>query len=475
MPFHNSNQFSKAWVYALEKDFHSADGTPAQYAPGQPQFWGEEQASIALPSTPGPACLNADQSLLAVAIGHDIHIYELSNLSLSQVLKGHVSRVDAIAFHPMEAKMLVSCAMNRMGGSVKAEPTIIFWDLEEQRRKALLSEKMLQDLGNRATAGVVSGLQDSTSESSWAMNEEEKGELSREVGKAIAVLNIKSRVRDNTQIHGRLRASFGSQIFNSTGTSLAFLPGDRLRSNGDGKHDICIWDTVKKEVRLTLVAHSGAVMWVGFSPDDKLIGSVSYDKSFRIWSHETGELVHTFYSENSNWTGGFSKDSRFFAGIAGKGRFYVWDVVHGLEVATHEFDSQGRCRSLDWSPDGKQLAVGGWGGRLIVFDLKRQVVVQESVMSGEMLPEGDRRRMAIYLEVISVRYLPGGGRRIAYMTSGDNGLEVYDFVGNRKWRFAPRQGENDGGWGTFLVLEKRGLIACIDEKTIRFVEVPMGE
>lgn len=474
MPCYTSDRFRKDWIYAVDKDFQSANGTPASWATGQPTYWGEEHASIPLPSPPAEACLSADSSLLAVALEHDIHIYTTSDLSLFQVLKGHVSRVDAMSFHPKDPRTLVSCAMNHMGGSVKAEPTIIFWNLDEQRRRALLTEDTVQELGKRAVEGVVRGLQDS--ESSWTMNEEEIESLRHNFEIAVTTLNIKSQVRDNTQIYGRLIKNFGSQTFNSSGTSMAYLPGRRPSSNGDDKWDICIRDTVKKEVRLTLEGHRDAIMWVGFSPDDKLIASVSWDKTFRIWSHETGYLLHTFNSSGQNWTGGFSKDSRFFAGTSGEGRFWIWDMVHGLEVATHEFGGQGRwCRTLDWSPDGKQLVIGGRGlGRLIVFDLKSQAEVQERMLSTVKCPEEAQRMAGLSLEVTSVQYLPDK-HKIAFKTTGDNGVEVYDLAKNKKWRFAPKHGENKGYSSEFFVIEQMGLIASVDAEAIRFWKVPISE
>ena len=90
MSSYSSNEFRRDWIYAIDKDFHAHDGTtPATWAAGQPAEWGHEHAKISLPSEPGAASLNADASLLAIALEHDIHLYSISDLSLYQVLKGH--------------------------------------------------------------------------------------------------------------------------------------------------------------------------------------------------------------------------------------------------------------------------------------------------------------------------------------------------------------------------------------------------
>lgn len=475
MPSYSSDKFYKDWVYAIDKDFQSPDGTPAQYAPGQPKYWGEEYASIPLPTAPSSSSLNADHSLIAVALENDIQIYATDgDMSLQQMLKGHTSKVDTVRFHPKDPEALVSCAMNSTGGSVAAEPAIIFWNLDKQRQRRLLSKAAVAQLGRRAASFVACDIEglDTTP---WVLDEGEEESIGQDIGKAITALNVKSQLRDNVKIHGRLSSSLGSQTFNLTGSSIAFLPGNRPRSNGDEQWDICIWNTIEKETRFTLIAHRDAIMWIGFSPDDTLIASVSWDKTFRIWSHETGSLLHTFHSNSQNWTGGFSADSRFFAGTSGEGRFWVWDLVHGIEVLTHKFGSCGRwCRTLDWSPNMKQIVIGGRNvGKVIVFDIKRQEIVQKRLLSTRECPPDVQRIAEGFLEAKNARYLPGSeGAKIVYRTSGDNGVEVYDVKENRKWRSAPAQGENKG-WGLgILVLEERGLIASVDGDAIRFWEVP---
>ena len=75
-----------------------------------------------------------------------------------------------------------------------------------------------------------------------------------------------------------------------------------------------------------------------------------------------------------------------------------------------------------------------------------------------------------------VKYLDRG-RMVALKARGsDDGLEVLDFVGCRKWRFAPPQGL-DRGWavgGNFVVVEGMGMIASVDADAVRFWKVPFG-
>ncbi|KAM0798475.1 hypothetical protein BDR22DRAFT_859123 [Usnea florida] len=467
--------FQRDWVYAIDKDFHSSNGTTsATWAAGAPSEWGCEHAKIPFRSEPGAASLNADASLLAIALENDIHLYSTSNLKLYQLLQGHISRVDGLHFHPKDARTLISCAMNERAGSTKTAPEIIFWHTGGERDDTLLRRDIIHALSQRAVGTIAQGL-GLNLPSSWQMDVEDRNVLTKSIEDVITSLNTKSELRPKTRISGRLTNHFGANVFNSTGSSMAFLPGPRPPSNGDNKWDICIYDLLTNGVRLTLSGHRDAIMLVGFSPNDKLIASVSWDRTFRIWDHDTGNLLHTFQSDGQNWTGAFSPDSRFFAGTSGQGRLWVWDVVHGLEVATHELPLGSWHRCLDWSPQGKRLVVGGRLGSVVVFDVKSQSVVQERILSMKKSPRKLQNIGSSFLEIGNVRYLDEG-RKIAFKCTCDDGLEVYDFLENRKWRFAPTEGLDRGRSSTeFLVLEEKGMIASVDADAVRFWKVPFGK
>lgn len=116
-------------------------------------------------------------------------------------------------------------------------------------------------------------------------------------------------------------------------------------------------------------------------------------------------------------------------------------------------------------------------GRVVVFDLKRQSVVQERVLNVEESPELLRQMGGSFLEVTKVQYLDRGRKMALKACGSDDGLEVYDFVANRKWRFAPERGL-DRGWafgGDLVVLQRKGMIASVDSDAVTFWKVPFGE
>lgn len=465
---YNREQFSEDWVYAIAKDFKSSNGEAAQWASGQPAREGQEQYKISLSSTPTAASANADGTLMALGQEHDIHVYKINDKSLHQVLKGHISRVDSLVFHPTDPNKLLSCAMSDRGGSVKAEPVIIFWNVEQKQE--LLDETLIKDLGARAASVVADDLKKLTS--TWTMSQTEREDLAQDVASSLTALNTKSTIQAMAQIHGRLASNFGSHAYNCDGTSMIYLPGPRPRSNTVDDWDICVWDTGKQEIKHTLKGHTDAIMWTGFSPNDGLIASVSWDKTFRIWSHANGQLLHVFKSNQQNWSGCFSPDSRFFAGTSGDGHLFIFDAVLGIEIAVHKLGESSRWfRTLAWRPDGKQLVIGGEGcGPVFVYDITSRSMVQERLLSTKKCPEESRRFIKGFLTIHSAQYL-NGGRKIAYKMPSDGSVEVYDFEENRKWRFAPDAKKQN--WPPdFVVLERVGLIASMDADAVRFWKIP---
>ena len=472
MPTFSSDQFHKEWVYAIKQDFRSAEGTPAIYASGAPFYWDSERAKI----QPGPVIecvsLNSDATLLAVTVAHDIHVYETEGWSLQQVLRGHTSVVSVVAFQPGDPNKLVSCAMKcRMS----EEPTIMLWDLDNpQQRHPLETEAAVHALGGRAVASIVTGLEDS--QSKWTLNDTEKATLLDDIQHSITKLNVKYPVRDVYHLSGRLLEHFQSQVFSRDGSSMIYLPGPSPKSNSVDDWDICVWDTAKREVRLRLKGHTDAIMWTGFSPQNTLLGTVSWDKTMRIWNAASGALIHMFTTKTQNWTGDFSPDSHYFAGTCGNGDVYIWDLETGAEVVLYHFSSRSGhwCRALDWSPNGTFLAIGGQPlGRIVVFDVQAKKVVQERLLSTEASPEEHRRLMRGFLEAHALKFLPGG-RKIAYQTTADEGLEVYDFVDNRKWRFAPQKGQGEYGPG-FIFLAKQGALVSVNWDALRVWDLPPSE
>jgi len=163
-------------------------------------------------------------------------------------------------------------------------------------------------------------------------------------------------------------------------TSVA-LAGTTLVSGGyDGK--LTWWDTAKKTTVRTTDAHAKWIRQIRVSPDGKLVLSVADDMLAKLWDAETGKLVrdlkghaektpHHFVS--MLYACAFSPDGKHIATADKTGKVIIWETETGKQVGGVEapvmytwdkaqrLHSIGGIRSVAFSPDGKQLAVGGMG------------------------------------------------------------------------------------------------------------------
>jgi WD40 repeat protein len=465
MPTYSSEQFYKDWRYSVEKDFTNPSGKPVKYAHGGLRTWGSEHYRIPFTKRPARASVNCDGSLIAIAVEDDIYIHDTVDFSQVIICKGHVSNIDAVAFQPGNPKVLASSAQNDYAGSPPADPTIILWDLDEQQVYPMMEPSTILSIANQATETVVKSLLHAQPRLELSTAEEKS--LTSAIEPVISRIVRTHSVANQRSLYGRLQKSFQSEVFGPSGAYLIYLPGRRPRSNGSDVWDVQIYSMSTHKDIFTLTGHTDALMWTGYSPDESMIGTVAWDKTMRIWDSANGQQKYKFDTTGQNWTGGFSPDSKKFAGTCGDGSFYIYSLSDGAMLVHHRADSRSSwMRALSWLPDSKIVAVGeGHGsvaGRFFLYDVERKEVTQERILSTEACPVTPeiRRFMGSYLECKTIRSVDGG-RKVVVLTSGDGGIETYDLESWEKWRFAKpgvdpefREGIKGGGKMTEEEMDK---------------------
>ncbi len=202
---------------------------------------------------------------------------------------------------------------------------------------------------------------------------------------------------DLTTAKPELKELGGHQSY-VTGLALA---GDTLISGGyDGK--LIWWDIAKKTKIREVDAHRKWIRKVRASRDGKFAVSVADDMVARVWEIATGKMLHELRGHKEMTPNDFvsmlyacaiSPGSKLIATGDKVGHIVVWDAQTGAKVTELEAPgmytwdpvqrrhSIGGIRSLAFSPDGLQLAVGGVGkisnidhldgkARVEVFDWK---------------------------------------------------------------------------------------------------------
>ena len=163
-----------------------------------------------------------------------------------------------------------------------------------------------------------------------------------------------------------------------TGVAVA---GQEVISGGyDGK--LNWWDPDKPKLIRSLQAHSKWIRHVVVSPGGKYVASVADDMLCKVHETATGKLAYALRGHELRtptdfpsmlYACAFSPDGKRLATGDKVGHIVVWDVASGKRVS--EMDSPGMytwdgrqrlhsiggIRALSFTPDSKQLAVGGIG------------------------------------------------------------------------------------------------------------------
>jgi WD40 repeat protein/HEAT repeat protein len=192
-------------------------------------------------------------------------------------------------------------------------------------------------------------------------------------GKRLLTADPSSGVRLRDFATGKVVREFSGHNY-SVNTAALSPDGKRVASSaaeiwsigGNGKTEVIIWDADTGRPIRTLAGDLKGASSLAFSRDGKWLATTAGDNVVRLWTADGAKEVHRWTLPPDSGSGmsptlDFSPDGKQLA--AGSGTTVVWDVATKAEVRALKGESR-----PTFSPDGKYLATLRGGTELVVRD-----------------------------------------------------------------------------------------------------------
>ncbi len=154
-----------------------------------------------------------------------------------------------------------------------------------------------------------------------------------------------------------------AQIIGGLAYSCSFSPDDKLIMCAEGR-TVRFWDAKDGKFLKRLHEESNEFKKAVFSPKGNTF-ALSTFQGIRIYDTKSFQL-QTALCANENETTlcddfAYSKDGKLIAAVYGNGTVRIWDVNNKELIRTITGNKSGYFHSIDFSPDGLLVAVGGSG------------------------------------------------------------------------------------------------------------------
>jgi WD40 repeat protein len=189
-------------------------------------------------------------------------------------------------------------------------------------------------------------------------------------GGRIAVAGFDGTIRLLDAVSGREMLTIFAH--SSYVVSAVFSPNSQQLASASFDQTVRLWDATPLTSDplaphcVTLSEREKEVSGVAFSPDGRWLASASWDHNVKVW--ETGTMTHRYTLRGHSgivWAVAFSPDSRTLASVSFDESVKLWDLEAPTgdslqEIHSIAFDQ--RVLSIDFSPDGRLLAIGEYDG-----------------------------------------------------------------------------------------------------------------
>ncbi len=188
-------------------------------------------------------------------------------------------------------------------------------------------------------------------------------------GKTLAAACFDNCVRIWDLKTRKVKAHFGG--LKERAWTVAFSPDGKRIAAASGSYgkpgepgEVKVWEVATQKELLDLKGIEAACMCAAWSPDGKHLAVGTRDGLAKLYDGVTGDVKHVLKGHKPDASvryACFSPDGKHVATAGSDASVRVWRTNTGAQVAQLEAQASG-ANCVDWSSDGKHLAVAAWPG-----------------------------------------------------------------------------------------------------------------
>ncbi len=154
-------------------------------------------------------------------------------------------------------------------------------------------------------------------------------------------------------------------------SSVAWSPDGQEIASASGDGTVQVWNAHTGTIVRIYKGHTGDVLAVAWSPDGHELATGGLDTTVQVWNVATGQRLFTYRGHSDAvFSVAWSPDSKYIASASQDGTVQVWNATNGqslLHYGTHPLRGvPPPWNSVAWSPNGRELALGGEGDAIVL-------------------------------------------------------------------------------------------------------------